>query len=120
MKGNRNKQIAALLRAIADIIESDKKLPENIIEELNQLKSERQRFESKDSLGIFKILESEGADPLRSKLRQLSIQELKGIISFHRLDPSRKSSKWKNPDKLIGLIMDMAVNRAKHGDVFLS
>ena len=97
LKETRNKQIADLLRAIADLIEIDKASPKKIIEELSQVKNERQKIESKDPIGIFKVLETSGVDDLRSRLSQLSVPDLKGIISFHRLDPSRKSSKWKDP-----------------------
>ena len=59
IKGDRNKQIAALLQAIADLIEVEKLIPNKLVEESNQLKSKRQNYESNDLLGIFKVLESE-------------------------------------------------------------
>jgi hypothetical protein len=59
IKGDRNKQIAALLQAIADLIEVEKLIPNKLVEESNQLKSKRQNYESNDPLGIFKVLESE-------------------------------------------------------------
>lgn len=65
-------------------------------------------------------LAKEGEDSLRSKLEELTLDQLKDIVAEHGMDPDRLAMKWRTPHRLIDRIVDYSVKRAKKGEVFLS
>jgi hypothetical protein len=55
---------------------------------------------------------------LRQKLRLLSIDQLKDIVSGYALDASRLALKWKDQTRLIDFIVTSVRGRAEKGDGF--
>jgi hypothetical protein len=62
----------------------------------------------------------EGELTLRSRLRELTVEQLKDIVADHGMDPGKLAMKWKDPDRLIDRIVEYSLARAKKGDVFLA
>ena len=61
---------------------------------------------------------AEDAAALEQRLTELSDAELKDIIAEYALDPARVSGRWRNKERLVAFIMDMAHKWAVKGDVF--
>jgi hypothetical protein len=59
-----------------------------------------------------------GQEGFRNWLDSQSIEQLKAIISEHRLDATGNVRKWKTKEKLVELIIDRVENRVKHGTAF--
>jgi len=66
----------------------------------------------------FQVLSDRGALGLRAFLQAVSIQDLKGIVRAHRLDPSRLSDKWRSQERLVDFVTERVESRARQGDVF--
>lgn len=64
------------------------------------------------------VLAEAGEDGLRSKLGDLTIEQLKDIIAQHGMDRDRLAMKWKDDGRLIERIVETAVSRATKGDAF--
>ncbi|GMV27630.1 MAG: hypothetical protein AMXMBFR58_36610 [Phycisphaerae bacterium] len=63
-------------------------------------------------------LYGEGDARLREGLSALNIEQLKDIVAEHGMDRSRLAMKWKDADRLVGLIVETVSNRARKGDAF--
>jgi len=112
------KKLATILRMLAEEIESDRGLAEKIYTRLEKHEFSR-RHESQVSVDVFQILAKEGNKGLLEFLDTLELDELKRIISEHRLDPSGLSLKWRKRQRLIELIVERTRSRSVHGDVFM-
>ena len=60
----------------------------------------------------------EGEDALRSRLHDLSLEQLRDIIAEYGMDPDKLAMKWKSTDRLIERIVEVARGRATKGDAF--
>lgn len=60
----------------------------------------------------------QGEQFLRAKLAQLSLDQLKDIVSAFALDASRLALKWKDQGRLIDLIITTVRSRLEKGDAF--
>lgn len=66
----------------------------------------------------FAVHESGGQQKLRLELEQLDVEQLKDIVAEHGMDRTKLAMKWKTPGRLIELIVETVVARAKKGDAF--
>jgi hypothetical protein len=112
------KKLATILRILAEEIESNRGLTEKIYARLEKHEFSR-KHENRASVDVFQILAKEGKEGLLEFLDTLELDELKRIISKHRLDPSGLSLKWRKKQRLIGLIVERTRSRSVHGDVFM-
>ena len=55
---------------------------------------------------------------LRGRLEQLSVDQLKDIVSEHAMDSSRLALKWRKPDRLVELIVTTVRGRLEKGNAF--
>ena len=62
----------------------------------------------------------QGKDVLSISLNSLSVEQLKDVILEHNMDNAKLAMKWKNKERLIALIIDLAERRTTKGEVFLS
>ena len=60
----------------------------------------------------------EGEEALRSRLRDLSREQLRDIVAEYGMDPDKLAMKWKSTDRLIDRIVEVARGRATKGDAF--
>lgn len=61
-------------------------------------------------------------DPSRlvPALRELDTERLKDVVSQYAMDPRRLALRWKSPERLIDLIVNVVEQRARKGDAFRS
>ncbi len=59
-----------------------------------------------------------GAQELRVRLSQLSLEQLKDIVADYGMDPGKLVMKWKDPERIIERIAEISVARAQKGDAF--
>ena len=78
-----------------------------------------QTGEDRDPL-VERQREADGEGELRRRLAGLDEEALKDIIAEHSMDPSRLSVRWKDPARLIDLIVKVVVQRRRKGEVFLT
>jgi hypothetical protein len=71
------------------------------------------------SMDPFAILREQGAKGLRDRLNGESIETLRATVRSYVLDPSRRSHKWTNKDKLVELIVARVSGESERGKVFL-
>lgn len=61
-----------------------------------------------EALDVVDLLDVGGEDTLRARLRQLSLNELKQIVSVRQYDPEKETARWRSPTKFIELIVTHA------------
>ncbi len=59
-----------------------------------------------------------GDQHLMGRLRDLSVEQLKDIVSEHALDSTRLALKWRSAERLIELIVTTVRSRLEKGDGF--
>ena len=67
-----------------------------------------------DPFEVFK--DGEGA--LRDRLKAISVDQLKDVISEHAMDSSRLALKWRSRQRLTDLIVSTVRARLEKGDAF--
>lgn len=60
----------------------------------------------------------EGEEALRSRLRDLSLEQLRDIVAEYGMDPDKLAMKWKSTERLMERIIEVARGRATKGDAF--
>jgi len=66
----------------------------------------------------FAIYAEHGETGLRERLSRLGLEELRDMIAEHGMDTDRLAMKWRNPERVVGRIVDRVVDRAAKGDGF--
>lgn len=61
-----------------------------------------------------------GEADLRRRLATIDEEALKDIIAEHSMDPARLAMKWKDPARLIDLIVKVVVQRRRKGEAFMT
>lgn len=64
------------------------------------------------------ILQSETEQGLRLKLQELTLDQLRDIISEYGMDKSQLVMKWTKTERVIDHIVTTATTRARKGDAF--
>lgn len=111
-------ELVKLLRSLADYIEKEGNLPDELIEN-PKVEKESKKIKAKDPIGVFEEISKNGIDGLEKKLLELSTDELKAIIYYHKFIEAKKISKWTK-ERLIKLIIERSINRSQRGNVFSS
>jgi len=63
-------------------------------------------------------LARQGESELRVKLITLTLDQLRDIVAQYGMDPGRLVMKWKNVNRVIDRIVELALSRATKGDAF--
>lgn len=61
-----------------------------------------------------------GEQPLRARLMEFTLDQLKDIVADYGMDPGKLVMKWKAADKIIDRIVEISLSRAQKGDAFRS
>lgn len=80
------------------------------------------RNEQPDSelpIDIFSEWKKKGEEEFRFWLRDRPVTTLRATIRIHDLDPSRRTSKWKDAEKLSTFIVEMLISRLSRGSAFI-
>ena len=65
-------------------------------------------FGTDETLDVVDLLDLGGEAVLRTRLRQMTLSELKAIVSARQYDPEKESARWRSPNKFIDLIVSRA------------
>ncbi len=63
------------------------------------------------SLDVLDLLDAGGEAALRTRLRSLSVPQLREVIAAHQFDPEKQSSRWRSAARLIDLIVARALDQ---------
>ena len=66
------------------------------------------------------VIYRENPDQLPTRLRGLTLEELKDIIAEQAMDRSKLAMKWKDQDRLVDMILTAVKTRSEKGDAFWS
>ena len=64
-------------------------------------------------------LARQGEDTLRTKMSILTLDQLRDIVAQYGMDPGKLVMKWKDPNRVMDRIVELALARATKGDAFL-
>ena len=70
-------------------------------------------------LDPYTLYTERGERELEKMLHELTVEQLKDIISEHGMDRDKLAMKWKTPDRLIERIIETVRARLTKGEVFL-
>ena len=62
----------------------------------------------------------ESEENLCEQLSPLTVDQLKDIVADYGMDPSKLVMKWKNRERIVNHIVEMAISRSRKGDAFRS
>ena len=65
-------------------------------------------FGAGETLDVVDLLDAGGEEVLRTRLRQMSLIDLKQIVSMRQYDPEKETARWRSPNKFIDLIVERA------------
>jgi len=71
------------------------------------------------SLDPFAVLREAGMQGLRQRLESEGVEMLRAVVRSYVLDPSRRSHKWSDKDRLVDLIVSRVTGESERGKVFL-
>lgn len=60
------------------------------------------------TVDVVDLLDSGGEDALRVRLHQLTLAELRQVVTSNEYDPEKESSRWRSSAKFIELIVQRA------------
>lgn len=63
-------------------------------------------------------LARKGETALRSGLAQLTLEQLKDIVADYGMDSGKLVMKWKDAERVVDRIVELALARAQKGDAF--
>lgn len=63
-------------------------------------------------------LARQGEDVLRDKLGMLDVERLRDIVADYGMDPGKLVLKWRDPERIIDRIVEIARGRAQKGSAF--
>ena len=65
-------------------------------------------------------LARQGEDVLRAQLNMLNREQLRDVVAQYGMDPGRLVMKWKDTNRVMDRIVELALTRATKGDAFRS
>lgn len=65
-------------------------------------------------------LARQGEGALRAKLSKLTLDQLRDVVAEYGMDPGKLVMKWKDINRVIDRIVELALARATKGDAFRS
>lgn len=125
------KRLLELARLVADQAERDAEFAENLSQVLG-FKEPKQEKPKRPSpvthhprnrrspaiLDPMAVIRESGEEGLRSRLSDLSLEQLRDIVASYGMDPARLVLKWKNSDRVIARILEVSLSRSQKGDAF--
>ena len=63
-------------------------------------------------------LARQGEDVLRAELARLGIEQLRDVVADYGMDPGKLVLKWRDPERVIERIVEVARGRAQKGSAF--
>ncbi len=60
----------------------------------------------------------EGKEVLVNKLKEVELQDLKNIVNYYSMDPSKSFKRWRKRERFINLILEVSALRTNKGNAF--
>ncbi len=60
------------------------------------------------TLDVVDLLDAGGEGSLRSRLAELSLADLRAVISAHAYDPEKTTTRWRSTQKLVDFVVEQA------------
>jgi hypothetical protein len=108
-EADRNPEFA---RKIEDLLTTLSQVPE-------RPKPNRRESRNVELPDIYSEWHARGEEEFRLWLRDRSLEALQGLIKHHDFDPSRRTSRWKEREKLSSFIADQLRGRLSRGSRFM-
>lgn len=125
------RKLLELARIVADQAERDPEFAERLTAFLGFEQSQRKKRSAQSSaasrpknrrcaaiLDPVAVIREEGEDVLRSRLSELSLDQIRDIVADHSMDPDKKAMTWKDTKRVVERIVQIALNRSQKGDAF--
>jgi hypothetical protein len=123
MNGHRDdaERARALFAEIDPLLDRDAALARRVAEGLRKAKASP-RSSNRRAPAAIDPFTTYRADPsaLQPALQTLDIEQLKDIVSQYAMDPRKLALKWRTPDRLIDLIVEVVNQRSRKGEAFRS
>lgn len=113
------RRVSAFFKTISDEVMSNPAFAAKLEAALRESPTGRARGKRAPAmLDPVSAFEAGGEEALRERLRTLSIDQLKDIVSEYGMDKSHLVMKWTKVDRVIEHIVGSAATRARKGDAF--
>ena len=120
-----NKDVITMWKKISEIIANEistntdfaKKISDVFGDEVSVEIPKRKNRRPPAKIEPFSLLE-QGEDKLSKALAELSIDELKDVISANGMDTSKLAMKWKDRDRLEKHIIEATKRKSSRGEAF--
>ncbi|MFH9710439.1 hypothetical protein ACH4MW_20115 [Streptomyces luteogriseus] len=130
--GASDPELAGTLARVLGVVASEAARTSRLAKELNKAlaspespsvsrPSERPRRPSRRTPGVidpFAVFAESGESGLRLQLKELSLEQLRDIVSEHGMDHDRLAMKWKDPQRVIDRIVERVGSRVTKGSAF--
>lgn len=122
-------KIEAFFRVILEEVKKNPRFRDELTRALTdesevrqQLDSGRGKARNRRTAAVLDPYEAikQGEDALRRMLEELTVEQLKDVVSQFAVDPSKLALKWKSKEKLVDLILQTTKGRLEKGDAFRS
>lgn len=125
-------EIEKLLKEFCEVIIKESKANEDFSNKLKKVLIENSTLEKKEvKTKKKKTVLSEkdilinpydvllvGEEVLENKLKELELIDLKNIIAYYAMDPSKSFQRWRKKERLIKLILEVSNLRLNKGNSF--
>lgn len=91
---------------------------EAVLAQPSQPEAKRSNRRPPAVLDPFAVFAESAGSGLRTSLASLSVEQLKDVVAQHGMDRTKLAMKWKTPDRLIDLIVEIVEARSRKGDAF--
>ncbi len=127
----KEKALITMLRGLVDLLDEESSRNPEFAEQLDNIlaplpkrrpaakKKVQSTKESIDLPDIYAEWHSLGETEFRLWLQDQPVEILRSLIRKHDLDATRRTTKWKDPEKLSSFIADQLQSRVTRGSSFL-
>jgi hypothetical protein len=107
MDGLDVQQVSEYFKRIADAAQRDPTVAEQVRDALAE-SGLLAVFGVGETLDVVDLLDMGGEEALRTRLRQLTLPQLRQIVSVRQYDPEKETARWRSPNRFIELIVTHA------------
>ncbi len=112
--------LTKVVKVVSDEAERNPEFAKRLEESLNRDHKRKRRNRRAPAVLDPVALAAEGEDGLRSQLARLNLDQLKDIVAEYGMDPKKLVMRWKRPERVINVIVESSLGRARKGDAFRS
>lgn len=107
MDSEKLQQMIELFKRMAAAAKADPAVAEQVRDALAE-SGLLEVFGVGETVDVVDLLDMGGEEVLRARLRQMTLTQLKQIVSVRQYDAEKESARWRSPNKFIDLIVSRA------------